>query len=145
VLEKEPENYIIEYFEDLKRQMDLRREELKLKLDNCSDEIIQSIERTKEVKVYLSKEVNRIKIEREKSKLKLTKLIDRFDNFYYDEKKFEKIKQSWVVLNKRLNRSLCEYKDSIIGGREYTFDFEEIHIKGLLDCFKEVEKGNLTF
>ena len=63
MLEKEPENYIFEYFEDLKRQVDLRREELKLKLDNCSDEIIQSIERTKEVKVYLSKEVNRIKIE----------------------------------------------------------------------------------
>jgi hypothetical protein len=51
VLEKEPENYIFEYFEDLKRQVDLRREELKLKLDNCSDEIIQTIERTKEGKV----------------------------------------------------------------------------------------------
>jgi hypothetical protein len=38
-------------------------------------------------------------------------------------------------------RSLCEYKDSITGGREYTFDFQEIHIKGLLGCFKEVEKG----
>ena len=42
ILEKDPENYIFEYIEEFKRQVDLRREELKLKLDNCSDEIIKS-------------------------------------------------------------------------------------------------------
>ena len=40
-LEKNPENLIYEYFEELKRQVDLRRETLKLELDNCSDEIIR--------------------------------------------------------------------------------------------------------
>ena len=48
ILEKDPENYVFEYFEELKRQVDLRREELKLRLDECSDQIIESIESTKE-------------------------------------------------------------------------------------------------
>ena len=45
---KKSKIYFNEYFEELKRQVDLRREELKLKLDNYSDEIIQSIESTKD-------------------------------------------------------------------------------------------------
>jgi hypothetical protein len=40
-LDKDPENFIFEYFEELKRKVDLRRETLKLELDNCSDEIIR--------------------------------------------------------------------------------------------------------
>ena len=58
-LEKDPEYYIFEYFEELKRKVDLRREDLKLKLDNCSDEIIKSIESVKENCIKLSKEKKR--------------------------------------------------------------------------------------
>ena len=139
-LQKYPENYIFEYFEELKRQVDLRREELKLKLDNCSDEIIQSIEITKEDCIKLSKETKRYSTEIQQSNEKLTKLIDRFDTFDIDEKKFEEIRQSLSILNGGLTRTLIEYKDSMIGEKEYTFEFQEIDVKGLFGCFKEVEK-----
>ena len=78
-LEKDPEYFIFEYFEELKRQVDLRREILKLKLDECSDEIIQSIECTKKncINLKLSSEI-------EKSKEDLNKLTDRFDTFEID-------------------------------------------------------------
>jgi len=120
--------------------VDLRREELKLQLDNCSDEIIQSIESTKEKCIKLSKESQRLSTEIEKSKEELTDLVDRFDTFEIDEKKFEEIRQSLTVLNGGLNRKLDEYKDSMIGNKEYTFEFEEIDFKGSFGCFKEVEK-----
>ena len=139
-LEKDPENYSFEYFEELKRQVDLRREKLKLKLDNCSEEIIQSIESTKENCIKLSKESKRLSTEIEESKEDLTKLIDRFDTFEIDEKKFEEIRQSLSILNGDLTRKLGEYKDSIIGDKKYSFEFEEIDIKGLFGSFKEVEK-----
>ena len=139
-LQKYPENYIFEYFEELKRQVDLRREELKLKLDNCSDEIIQSIEITKEDCIKLSKETKRYSTEIQQSNEKLTKLIDRFDTFDIDEKKFEEIRQSLSILNGGLTRTLIEYKDSMIGEKEYPFEFQEIDVKGLFGCFKEVEK-----
>ncbi len=45
-LEKNSEGYIYDYFEDIKRQVDIRREDLKMKIDKYSDEVIQSIEGT---------------------------------------------------------------------------------------------------
>ena len=140
ILEKDPENYVFEYFEELKRQVDLRREELKLRLDECSDQIIESIESTKENYIKLSKESKRLSTKIEESKEELTKLIDRFDTFEIDEKKFEEIRQSLRILNGGLTRKLSEYKDSIIGGKENTFEFKDVDINVLFGSFKEVEK-----
>ncbi len=120
--------------------MDISREELKFKLDECSDEIIKSIESTKENCIKLSKECKRLSTEIEKSKEELNKLIDRFDTFDIDEKKFEEIRQRLIVLNRGMPRKLGEYKDSMIGNKEYTFEFKEIDINGLFGSFKEVEK-----
>ena len=113
---------------------------MKLRLDECSDEIIQSIERAKENCIKLSKECKRLSTEIEKSKEELNKLIDRFDTFDIDEKKFEEIRQCLIVLNRGLSRKLSEYKDSMIGGREYFFEFHDIDINGLFGSFKEIEK-----
>ncbi len=66
ILEKNPENLILDYFEELKRHVDLRREELKLKLDNCSDQIIESIESAKENCIKSSKETKNLNTEIEK-------------------------------------------------------------------------------
>jgi hypothetical protein len=87
-LDKDPENFIFEYFEKLKRQVDLRREKLKLELDNNSDEIIQSIESAKDNCIKVSTESKRLGTEIEKSKEELTKLIDRFDTFDFKLKRF---------------------------------------------------------
>ena len=120
--------------------MDLRREELKLKLDNCSDDIIKSIESAKENCLKLFKESKRLGTEIEKSKEELTNLIDKFDTFDFNELKFETAKHSLSILNGGLTRKLNEYKDTIIGDKKYTFEFKEINIKGLFGSLKEVEK-----
>ena len=138
-LEKDPEYFIFEYFEKLKRQVDLRRETLKLKLDNCSDEIMQSIENTKENCIKMSKETKRLNSEIEKSKEELNKLIDIFDTFEISDKKFEDIKKSLIVLNSGLTRKLGVYKDSIIGDH-FTFKFDKIRYENLFGCFKKNEK-----
>ena len=44
LLEKNAENYVYDYFEDIKRQVDIRREDLKFKIDTYSDQIIKSVE-----------------------------------------------------------------------------------------------------
>jgi hypothetical protein len=38
-----------------------------------------------------------------------------------------------------MTRKLGEYKDSMIGNKEYTFEFKDIDIDGLFGSFKEVE------
>ncbi len=122
----------------MKRQVDLRREELKLKLDNCSDEIIQSIDSTKDSCITLSKESKRLSSEIGKSNEELTELIEDFDTFEIDIEKFEEIKQSLTVLNVGLNRKLGEHKNTKIGGKVNTFQLKDIDIKGLFGSFKEV-------
>jgi len=139
-LEKDPENFILKYFEDLKRQVDQRRENLKMKLDNCSDEIILSIGSAMENCIKLSKESKRLSTEIEHSNQELTHLIDRFDTFEINDKKFKAIKQSLIIRNGGLIGTLSEYKYSIINFTEYKFDFQEIHIKNLFGCSKQVPK-----
>ena len=90
--------------------------------------------------IKLSKESKRLSTKIEESKEELTKLIDRFDTFEIDEKKFEEIRQSLRILNEGLTRKLSEYKDSIIGGKENTFEFKDVDINVLFGSFKEVEK-----
>ena len=88
----------------------------------------------------MSKESKKLNTEIEESKKELTELIDIFDTFEIDNEKFEEIRQSLTVLNGGLTRQLGEYKDSIIGDKKYSFEFEEIDIKSLFGSFKEVEK-----
>jgi hypothetical protein len=47
-LEKDPETYIYEYFEEIKRQVVLRKEDIVSRVDSCSGEMIRSIESSKE-------------------------------------------------------------------------------------------------
>jgi len=140
-LDKDPENYIYEYFADIKRQVDLRREESKHKIDTCSEEIIQSIENTQLNCVKLSKQSKKIEVEIEKAKDELNDSIDRFDNFEISEKKFEDIKQSVTILNKQFTKIIDEYKTSLLGYREYSFQFKEVDFKdafGHLDVIGKV-------
>jgi len=58
----------------------------------------------------------------------------------FNEKKFESIRQSLTVLNGGMKRKLDEYKDSVIGGKGYTFEFDDIDIKVLFGTFKETKK-----
>ena len=78
-LERNAESYIYEYFEDIKRKVDLRREDLKMKIDTCSDELIKSIESNQLNCFKLSKEVDLLTSDIEKFKQELNELVDRFD------------------------------------------------------------------
>ena len=126
-LEKDPEFYIYEYFEEIKRKVDLRREDIKLKVDNCSDEMIRSIENSKEKCVRLAKEAKRLEIDIQKQKKVLDELLERFDRFEFNDKKFEDIKNSVVLLNKDLNRKLEVYKISILDSKTYAFESSAIY------------------
>jgi len=138
LLDKDPESFIYEYFEDLKRKVDLRRETLKLRIDNNSDDIIQSIEKTKASCVEMSKTVDKLTAEIEKSKKELNILIERFDSFNIDDK--SDIMNSVIKFNKRLTRIVGIHKASLIGNEEYSFEFNEIQIDDIFGCFKATEK-----
>ena len=139
LLEKNAENYIYEYFEDIKRQVDIRREDLKLKIDNYSDEIIKSVEMNQMNLIKLSKEVNQITTNIEKSRKDLNELIARFDTLEFNDEKFKDIKESVVVVNQEFHKILAEYQDSLIDNKKYTFEFKDMLIEDIFGRVFDVQ------
>ena len=131
LLEQNADYYIYEYFEDIKRQVDIRREDLKFKIDNYSYDIIESVETNKKTLIDLSKDVNKITENINKSRKDLNELIAQFETLETDEKKFEDIKASVAVVNQEFHKILAEYQDNLLDDRSYTFEFEESRIENI--------------
>ncbi len=60
LLKKNAEKYIYDYFEDIKKQVVIRRDDLKSKIDNYSNEIIKSVKLNQKNYTKLSKKINQI-------------------------------------------------------------------------------------
>jgi hypothetical protein len=139
LLEKNAENYIYDYFEDIKRQVDIRREDLKFRIDTYSDQIIKSVEMDQMNLIKLSKEANQLTTNIEKSRKDLNELIAQFDNLELNDKKFEDIKASVAVVNQEFHKILAEYQDSLIGNKKYTFEFKELPIEDIFGRVTDVQ------
>jgi hypothetical protein len=139
LLEKNAEKYIYDYFEDVIRLVDIRREDLKFKIDKYSDEIIKSVEMNQMNYIKLSNEINEIRSNIEKSKEKLNKSIIQFDTLEFNDKKFEDIKTSVAVVNQEFHKILAEYQDSLIGNTKYTFKFKELPIEYIFGRVTDVQ------
>jgi len=142
LLEQNAENYIYEYFEDIKRQVDIRREDLKFKIDNHYDEIIKSLELNQKNLIKVSKDVTQMTNAIEKSKNDLNKLITQFDSLEIYDNKFGKIKASATFVNKEFHKILAEYQESLIGNKEFTYEFKESPIE---DIFGRVIDHTVSF
>ena len=86
-LDKNAELYIQGYFEEIKRKVDLRREDLIERIHNYSDVIIKSIESTQNECLKMSKEVNQLKVEVEESKKNLNEFD--FKKYSFDFKEID--------------------------------------------------------
>ena len=111
-LDKNAELYIYGYFEDIKREVDLRREDLIERIHNYSDVIIKSIEDTQSECLKMSEKVNQLRGEVEKSKRILNKLVKSFN-------KDEKLTESTEVLNEVYTKVLKDYNDAFLGFKKY--------------------------
>ena len=138
-LEKNSECFIYDYFEDMKIQVDIRREDLKMKIDEYSDEVIQSIEGTQGNLILISKQVNQISTDIEQSKRELDDYVKRFDTFEIDEKKFEAIKQGVVAVNRKFDKIIRDYNNALIGNKEYSFLLKEIPIADIFGRFHDAK------
>ena len=136
-IETTPESYIYDYFEEIKRQVDLRREDLKYKIDIYSDEIIKSIETTQTNCMKLSKEVEKITYNIDKLKKELNELVVKFDTLKFDDEKFKGIKSTVSVLNQEFKKVISEIQYSLLDNKVFTFQFNELPVKDIFGSFIE--------
>jgi len=116
-IRKDPENYISEYFGELTRQVDIRRETLIEDIHKYSDELIQKIEKLKQDCVVKSREASKITDELDTIKSKMNDLNSMFNSLEIDDIKHEEImsqKQS-KELNDLMGPVLKQYKFELQG------------------------------
>jgi hypothetical protein len=125
LVHKDPENYIYEYFEDIKREVDLRREVLKDKIDSYSEEIIESIESTKLNLISISKEVDQLTFDVTSLKKELSEIKEKFVTFELDDGICASIKKSIDHLKIKCDEILVDYKESLLRNTKYSFTFKD--------------------
>ncbi len=135
VLIKEPGFFLNEYFTKLKDEIDLRRIDLKLKIDVYADKIIDEISNEK-IKsfshAYHSVRNENIDYETEI----LQKLLNDF-NELESEKNFDKIIMSAKEFKYIFENRLNQHKEMLLNQKSYSLDFKNIDMKrifGQLKC-----------
>jgi hypothetical protein len=136
------ESFIYEYFTDLKNKVDLRREELKLKIDENSDQLVQSIEESQSKCTQLSRENKLIKETFDESNKKLNKLIEEFNIFEFNDKKFEGLKKEADALRINFDKMTADYKISLLNNKKFSFEFEEADISDVFGKIIEIDDEN---
>jgi len=140
-IRNDPENYIYEYFGELTRQVDLRRETLIEDINTYSDKLIQKIEKLKKDCVAKSKEATKIIDDIDTIKSKMNDLNSTFNSLEIDDKKLEEImsKKKSKALNELMVPVLKQYKFELHGKQYYkllTNEFKLENIFGSLSCFE---------
>ena len=141
---KDPESFVYIYFEEIKREIDLRREELKAEIDEYSNELIEEVESTKLDLMSKSKQVDRHTELVIGSKQELDSLIRRFDNFEFNDKKFEEIKTVPGGLQQKLDAMLVAYRESLLENKEYIFRYDNKSIGEIFGSFQVSRDSKLV-
>jgi hypothetical protein len=112
------ETYINEYFQKVIRDVDLRRELLKAKIDDYSDLLIESLKTTQLNCIKLSKEINDVT-----NKIKRSKAVS--DEFIQENKKN---RDEFLIFKKEFESDLDNYK-KLLTNNKLSLSFFEIPIQ----------------
>ena len=125
IFKKSAESYkIFIHFQNVIRDVDLRREMLKHQIDNYSDELIESL---KQKQKDCFKDTSKLTENIEKSKIKLDELIKKTNGYRTQIKDFD---EKFLELKEEFEANLAKYKN-ILTENHLSFNFHEITIQDL--------------
>jgi len=154
-IRKDPDNYISEYFGELTRQVDLRRETLIEDIHKYSDELILMIEGLKQDCVAKSKEASGSTNDLDTIKAKMNDLNSTFNSLEFDD-----IKHGEIMTQKKskevsdlMGPVLKKYKFELQGEKYFklvkiTNEIKLEDVFGSLSCFEydiDNMKVNITY
>jgi len=125
LIQKDPSIFVYEYFEDLKREVDIRREDLKFQLDTYSNNLINEITQYQEECSQISNKTNELSKQIESLKKEMNNLIERFDTFDFSDEKFDKIIKDATTLKPAVASCLETFKSLLVNNKEYSFKFKD--------------------
>ncbi len=151
-IRKDKENFIYEYFSDITREVDMRRDTLIRDIEEYSNEIIEDINKLRQE--CLDSSSHQLKAAEEvfdACKLEINELKDKFESFEMYDKKFEEVLSKSMVLQEKLELEINKYKFELQGNKSYRLESKEIKINevfGTLATFNydlpnKLRQGNL--
>jgi uncharacterized coiled-coil DUF342 family protein len=138
---QDPITFFYEYFSGLRNQVDLRRESLKLNIDNYSDQLIEIIDKCHAECVATSKNIKQIEEELIKSEKILNQFVNEINSFAFDNHdndasiKIRDFSQKAEQIHTKVKQQLKEYQHIVFNGKEFKFEFKELKIEDLFGPF----------
>lgn len=129
-LEENAESYISEHFEGIKRRVEVRRQDLKLRIDKYSEELVRSVESTRLECIKSVKEVDWLTAELKRLNREISEFLERIELECESQVEREAdIDSSAALLNDDHLKLLDDYQRLLVKNRKYTFEFADIPIK----------------
>ena len=124
LIQADPDSYVYDYFEEIKRQVDLRRENLKQEIDEYSEKLIGQINKTQAECRELAQKVNVINSQIEELKDEMNKFLDELPCYH-----------SAIDLKATFDSKIDHFKMSLTEQKEFYFKCNDSSIEDIFGCF----------
>ena len=125
-LKKSPKFFFFDYFEKIKASVEWRRERLKQEIDQCSDAVIEEIEKAKSECMKASTQIGDISTKLDSLSYELNELKDQIKKLETSEAESER---KLLNLECTVDSELSEYKCSLLGNKDYLFEIGDIEFE----------------
>lgn len=129
------------FYVDLKKEVDSRKDDLKMKIDTYADQIIEGIVNTEKDCLSNKRRIEDNNKELVATRRELDMLILEFDSFEINDKKFNAILFKADQLKPRLTEKLAECRKFLSSNKAFKFEFNMLNIQdifGSLKCIDQV-------
>jgi len=128
-IRKDKENFVYEFFSDITREVDLRRDTLIRDITEYSNKIIENINKLRqECLVSSSRQLKAAEVVLNACKLEVNEQKDKFESFEIYDKKFEEVLSKSKALQEELDLAMNKYKFGLQGNKSYRLESKEIKI-----------------
>lgn len=124
----DPENFIYEYFNAIRRKVDLRREALKVTIDEYSNELIMKINEIEPTCKHMAYRMTELTNELHRIENDLNQLIRGHNCSMYRQCGLTK-------LHSNFNETFQRYKEFLIGYNDYEFIIRDIDMNNIFGSF----------
>jgi hypothetical protein len=128
-INNDPDNYINDYFSNMINDIDLRREEIKLEIDNYYDSMINDLKQAQIDSLFMSEANKKVSIDELKFFKREVKSFNKdLRMLDTDEHKWQSIETKSKILLNKIEFKLKEIKDFFLLSKQYEFKQPEFKL-----------------
>ena len=139
LLTEDPRFFFNDYFAELKSRVDLRRKNLNFNINEYADRIIETINKCELACVKSAYNEKTSTKEFDESKRHLNQLLNEFNSFEINDTKLDEIIIKADRMKPVFDNKLNEYKDTLLNGKFYRFQFNQVNVEEIFGEFKCIE------